>query len=99
MLKKLKLRNARASILFVFGPLFRGVPHLAKYIERKERHPLLLVGAQSLVKRLPRTGELLIAVSRDAAQFSFSNVVPSPIRTLALSSQDRRRRKFAAAVR
>jgi len=41
--KKLKLRNARASILFVFGPLFRGVPHLTKYIERKERHPLLLV--------------------------------------------------------
>ena len=48
-----------ASILFVFSPLFRGIPHLMKYVERKERHPLLLVGAQSFVERLPRTSEFL----------------------------------------
>ena len=57
--KRLKLRNGRASILFIFSPFFRDIPHLMKHIERKERHPLLLVGAQSLIQRLPRTGEFL----------------------------------------
>jgi hypothetical protein len=57
--KKLKPRNARASILFVFGPVFRGVPHLMKHIKRKERHPLLLVRTQSFVQRLPRISESL----------------------------------------
>ena len=48
-----------ASILFLFSPLFRGIPHLMKYVERKESHPLLLVGAQSFVERLPRTSKFL----------------------------------------
>jgi len=50
-----------------------------------------------------RTWPGLIAVSAndfgcDAAQFSISNVVPSPSPTLVLGSQDRRRRKFMAAA-
>jgi hypothetical protein len=51
--------SSPASIFFLFSPLFRGIPHLMKYIERKERHPLLLVGAQSFVERLPRTSQFL----------------------------------------
>jgi len=43
-----RARNTRASILFVFSPLFRGVPHLMKDIERDEGHPLLLVGGEVL---------------------------------------------------
>ena len=57
--KRLTSRNSRASILFIFSPFFRDIPHLMKHIERKGRHPLLLVGAQSLVQRLPRSGEFL----------------------------------------
>ena len=57
--KRLTSRNSRASILFIFSPFFRDIPHLTKHIEREERHPLLLVGAQSLVQRLPRSGEFL----------------------------------------
>ena len=56
--KKQKPRNA-ASILFVFGPLFRDVPYLMKDIERNKGHPLLLVGAEGLVERLPRSSEFL----------------------------------------
>ena len=58
-------RGSPASILFVFSPLFRGIPYLMKYIERKERHPLLLVGAQSFVERLPRSSDFPM---NDAAQ-------------------------------
>ena len=52
-------RGSPASILFVFSPFFRGIPHFMKYVERKEGHPLLLVGAQSFVERLPRISEFL----------------------------------------
>jgi hypothetical protein len=52
-----EISYGRASIIFIFGPLLSGIPHLMKDIERKERHPLFLVGAQSLIQRLPRTGQ------------------------------------------
>ena len=58
-----KLRNGRASILFVVFQhrdlLFRSVPHLTKYLDRKKGHALLLVGAEGLIERLPRISELL----------------------------------------
>jgi hypothetical protein len=48
------------SIRFVtFRPLFRNVPHATKYIDRKEGHAPLLVRAEGLIERLPRTSELL----------------------------------------
>ena len=59
----LKRDSPGAKRLFVFlrhqHTLFHPTPKLAKYENRKESHPPLLVRAKGRIQRLPRIGQLL----------------------------------------
>ena len=55
----------RGLVLFVvlrLRTLFRGIPQLMNDEDAEEGHSLLLFGAEGLIKRLPRSGELLEVV-------------------------------------
>ena len=50
---------ATVVVLRLQTTLFDSISRFTKYNERKGAHPPLLLGAESLVERLPRIGELL----------------------------------------
>jgi hypothetical protein len=55
------LRFVLLRLQHLHATAFRSAPYFTKDIRRGETHPLLLIGTQSLVERLPCIGELFKA--------------------------------------